>query len=154
MKINHTYYWCEALRQVGGEIVPVRYDPFDAGTAYAFVRKQWLQCHSECYGTLKGRSEREIMLATTELHRRNHNHSTGFSITARRLAEFLQSVEAEETLLTQRLRDRENRTIRLEIVTGAQNSAAVVEQQVPPSPTEHNVLAVDEATVGDVYAEF
>jgi putative transposase len=46
LKINHVYYWCEALRQVGGEIVPVRYDPFDIGIAYAFVGKQWLQCHS------------------------------------------------------------------------------------------------------------
>ncbi len=99
VKINHTYYWCEAFRQIEGGIVPVRYDPFDAGTAYAFVRKQWLQCHSECYGTLKGRSEREMMLATTELHRRYHNHLTGFAITARRLAEFLQSVERKRVCL-------------------------------------------------------
>jgi hypothetical protein len=77
VKINHIYYWCEAFRQIEGEVVAVRYDPFDAGTAYAFVRKQWLQCYSECFATLKGHSERELMLATTELHRspggrRNH----------------------------------------------------------------------------------
>lgn len=82
IKIHHIYYWCEAFRQIEGEVVPVRYDPFDAGTAYAFVRKQWVQCHSDCYGTLKGRSEREIMLATTELRRRYHNHSAAFHITA------------------------------------------------------------------------
>jgi len=46
VKINHICYWCEAFRdpEVQCEIVPVRYDPFDAGIAYAFVRKQWLQC--------------------------------------------------------------------------------------------------------------
>jgi putative transposase len=153
VKINHTYYWCEAFRQIEGRTVPVRYDPFDAGIAYTFVRRQWLQCHSECYGTLKGRSEREIMLATTELHRRYHNHSVGFAITARRLAEFLQSVEAEETLLTQRLRDRENRTIRMGI-TGAENSAAVVGQAAPARPIERVGPAVDEGTAGEVYAEF
>ena len=92
VKINHICYWCAAFRQVEGETVPVRYDPFDAGIAYAFVQGQWLQCHSDCYGTLKGRSEREIMLATTELRRKHQNHSTGFAITARHLAEFLQSV--------------------------------------------------------------
>lgn len=64
-----------------------------------------LQCRSDCYGTLKGRSEREIMLATAELLRRHQNHSTGFHVTARRLDEFLQSIEAQENLLTQRLRD-------------------------------------------------
>jgi hypothetical protein len=45
------------------------------------------------------------MLATAELLRRHQNHSTGFHVTARRLDEFLQSIEAQENLLTQRLRD-------------------------------------------------
>ncbi|MGH7839285.1 MAG: transposase, partial [Candidatus Binataceae bacterium] len=121
IKIRYIYYWCEAFRQIEGESVPVRYDPFDAGTAYAFVRGQWLQCHSDCYGTLKGRSEREIMLATAELRRRYQSHSAGFHITARRLAEFLQSVESEEALLAQRLRDGESRALRLGIHPPAEN---------------------------------
>ncbi|MCI0723881.1 MAG: transposase family protein [Acidobacteria bacterium] len=154
VKINHIYYWCEAFRQIEGEIVSVRYDPFDAGTAYAFVRKQWLRCHSECYGTLKGRSEREVMLATTELHRQYHNHSSRFAVTARRLAEFLQSVEAEESLLTQRLRDRENRSIRLAVATRTGNSDTVVEQAVPARPIKPIGPAVDEGTVSEVYGEF
>ena len=115
VKINHIYYWCEAFRdpKVQSEAVPVRYDPFDAGFAYAFVRKQWLQCHSEYYAVLKGRSEREIMLATNELHQSRRNYSAAFTVTARQLAEFLQSVEAEEKLLTQRLSDLESKDIRL-----------------------------------------
>jgi putative transposase len=115
VKINHVYYWCEAFRdpEVQREAVPIRYDPFDAGLAYAFVRKQWLQCHSEYYAVLKGRTEREIMLATNELHQRRRNHSADFTVTARQLAKFLQSVEAEEKLLTQRLRDWESKDVRL-----------------------------------------
>lgn len=31
VKINHVCYWCEAFRQIEGETVPIRYDPFDAG---------------------------------------------------------------------------------------------------------------------------
>ena len=122
IKIRYLYYWCEAFRQIEGESVPVRYDPFDAGTAYAFVRGQWLQCHSDCYGTFKGRSEREIMLATAELRRRHQKHSAGFHITARRLAEFLQSVESEEALLAQRLRDGETRALRSGIPPAAEDS--------------------------------
>lgn len=154
VKINHVYYWCEAFRQIEGETVPVRYDPFDAGTAYAFVRKQWLQCHSECFATLKGRSEREIMLATTELHRRHRNHAASFHVTARRLAEFLESVEAEEILLTQRLRDRESRPIRLGIVAGAQGAPAVPELQSPAQVTEHFAAPVAEEMIGELYGEF
>ena len=125
IKIHYIYYWCEAFRQIEGESVPVRYDPFDAGTAYAFVRSRWLQCHSDCYGTFKGRSEREIMLATAELRRRYQNHSAGFQITARRLAEFLQSVESEEALLAQRLRDGETRGFQPDALSSAEDGTAV-----------------------------
>jgi putative transposase len=152
VKINHIYYWCEAFRQIEGEMVPVRYDPFDIGTAYAFVRKQWLQCYSDCYGTLQGRSEREIMLATEELRRQRHNHSASFNVTSRRLAEFLQSVEAEESLLAQRVRDRESRNIRMGIVNGAENSDGIVGQKVPARP-EHIAPTLDETT-GEMYGEF
>jgi hypothetical protein len=93
------------------------------------------------------------MLATTELHRQYHNHSSRFAVTARRLAEFLQSVEAEESLLTQRLRDRENRGIRL-AVAGTGNCDTVVEQVVPAQPIQPIGPAVDEGTVSEVYGEF
>ena len=153
VKINHIYYWCEAFRQNEGEVVPVRYDPFDIGTAYAFVGKQWLQCYSDCYGTLQGRSEREIMLATEELRRQRHSHSASFNVTSRRLAEFLQSVEAEESLLIQRARDRESRSIRMGISTATENSEVADGQQVPARP-EQIAPALDEMMVGEMYGEF
>jgi putative transposase len=152
VKINHIYYWCDAFRQFEGEIVPVRYDPFDAGTAYAFVGKQWLRCHSEYFGTLKDRSEREIMLATAELHGRRRNHAADQNVTAQRLAGFLESTEAEEILLTQRLRDQESLAIRLGIVASAnKNRDAVLEQDASEHPTQNAV--VDES-VGELYGEF
>lgn len=89
--------------------MPVRYDPFDAGTAFAFIRNRWVPCHSEYYCGLRGRSEKEIMLATQELHKQHSSHSQIFKLNAKRLAEFLQSVEAKEALLLQRACDREAR---------------------------------------------
>jgi hypothetical protein len=111
VKVNYLYYWSEAFRnpEAEGKPVAVRYEPFDAGTAYAFVCSQWVECHSELYTTFRGRSEKEVMLASRELLKEKQNHSRQFSVNARRLAEFLQSVEAEEALLTQRLRDREGK---------------------------------------------
>ena len=152
VKINHVYYWCEAFRdpEVQCAAVPIRYDPFDAGLAYAFVRKQWLQCHSEYYAVLKGRSEREIMLATNELHQRRRNHSADFTVTARQLAEFLQSVEAEEKLLTQRLSDLESREIRVTLAKRPFNEGR--EADVPAAPSVGQ--QVDEMTIGEVYGAF
>ena len=113
MKVNHLYYWSEHFRNPAWETrqVPVRYDPFEVGTAYAFVDGQWVECHSEYHSVLHGHSEREVHLASEELRKRRENHSGQFVITARKLAEFLESVEVEEAILIQRLSDLEARSL-------------------------------------------
>jgi len=113
--INRAYYWAEAFRDpsIENQGVAVRYDPFDIGTAYAFVKNRWTECHSEHYVVLQERSEKEVMLASKEMRRRSQLHSQQrFTVTARKLADFLGSAEAEETCLVQRLRDRESKSIR------------------------------------------
>lgn len=114
VKINHIYYWSDSFREpaVENRPVPIRYDPFDLGTAYAFVRNQWVVCRSEHFAAFQGRSEKEVMIASREIQRRRQQHSRDGGITARRLADFLLSVEAEEVLLQQRLRDRESTGVR------------------------------------------
>lgn len=44
VKINHLHYWSTAFRDPAIERtrVPVRYDPYDAGTAYAYVGNHWI----------------------------------------------------------------------------------------------------------------
>jgi putative transposase len=109
VKIHYISYWAAAFldAEVENTQVPIRFDPFDVGTAYAFVKGRWVRCLSEHYAQLAGRSERELMLATAELRRRHQRHAQQLSITARQLADFLASIEAEEVLLGQRLRDAE-----------------------------------------------
>jgi len=113
LKINGVYYWADAFRrpEIENTQVPLRFDPFDAGTAYAFVQGRWVRCVSEHYAQLAGHSQRELMLATAELRRRQQRHGQQLAVTARKLADFLASVEAEEVLLQQRLRDAEAREI-------------------------------------------
>ena len=103
------YYWSDEFRPATIEHtqVPVRYDPFDIGTAYAFVQGRWVPCISQYYLQFKGHSERELLLATAELRKRQQNHAKETSITGKRLAEFLASAEAHEVVLTQRLQDAE-----------------------------------------------
>jgi putative transposase len=154
VKINHIYYWCEAFRNLEHrcEAVSVRYEPFDAGIAYAFANKQWLPCHSEYYAVLKGRSQREIMLATNELYQRCRNHSAAFRVTARQLAEFLQSVEAEEALLTQRLRDLESRETRLTLASETATKACIRNRERFDESTVGRRL--DKTAVCEVYGAF
>jgi hypothetical protein len=141
MKINHIYFWSEHFRNPAWETkqVPVRYDPSDAGTAYAFVDRQWVECHSEYYSVLHGHSERELHLVSEELRKRRQNHSGQFGVTAKKLAEFLESVEIEEEILIQRLSDLEARSLR---VQPSPCTRAEVDSRLesPPSATETPAL--------------
>jgi len=107
LKIHYIHYWCDAFLdpEIEKSQVPVRFDPFDAGVAYAFVKGRWVRCISEYYPCFAGRSQQELMLATAELRRRQQRHQQQLPITARQLADFLASLEAEELLLIQRLQD-------------------------------------------------
>jgi hypothetical protein len=46
VKLHYLYYWSDAFLdpEAEGTQLPVRYDPFDAGIAYAFVKKRWVRC--------------------------------------------------------------------------------------------------------------
>src|SRR5260221_12220645 len=81
------------------------------GHAFACVKGRWVECISEHYARFKGRTEREIQLATEEVRQRHRRHGQQFVLTAAKLAHFLSSVEAEEMLLAQRQRDHEARGV-------------------------------------------
>jgi transposase InsO family protein len=113
IKIYHKYYWSNAFRdpEIENTSVEVRYDPFNAGIAYAYVRGQWVQCISEYYPLFQGRSEREIQLATASINQQKRNHARNYKIRARQLGQFLAGVESQEVLLEQRLRDEQAKEI-------------------------------------------
>lgn len=149
VKVNQIYYWSDRFRNpaVEGTRRAVRYDPFDASLAYAFVERQWVRCCSEYHAIFQGRSEKEILLASSELRRRHQARAAGWAMSARTLADFLQSVESEEVLLAQRMRDREAQSTR-----GAQ--LALAPAQSPPCiRAEANPRAVPAAAY-ELYGEF
>jgi transposase InsO family protein len=131
VKINSIWYWADAFRQPGVERtrVTVRYDPFDASVAYAYVQGQWVRCISEHYAQFQGRSEREIHLASAELRKRRQQHTQQSPISGQQLASFLTSLEAEELLHEQRRRDAERRASQSEA-----ESAATPPSEAPPRP--------------------
>lgn len=114
VKIHNIYYWCHEFRHpdIERSVVEVKYDPFDAGIAYALVRGQWMQCISTYYQYLQGRSEKEIALVSAEINKRKRNQGRNASRSDRELVQFLNSVAAkEEQFLTQRLRATENKAV-------------------------------------------
>ncbi len=137
VKINHIYYHHHALtdRAVVGTKVPVRYEPYDIGTAYAYVGRRWVRCRSEYYLEFRGHTERELRLVTEELRERQHGHPKARAITGRRLADLMAANEATESLLLQRRRDAEARGLRDRTVDepGVSAATAPVESGAPPA---------------------
>jgi putative transposase len=117
--INYFNYWSDAFRDptVEGTNVHVRYDPFDLGIAWAFVKGRWVECISQYYSVLHGKSERALRIACTLLRqRRRRSARARYTVNARELAEFLSRVEDHEQLLLQVARDHAAKAARNESV--------------------------------------
>ena len=158
VKIRYLYYWCDRFRDpnIEGHPVEVRYDPFDAGTAYAFVQNQWEECHSEHFAAFRGRSEKEILLASQELRRMRERHSQNRWLSARQLAVFLESVEAQEALLVQRWIDRENQSVRELVGVGPAAASVGSSSGVSPadSTTEMEGSLISPGEPPTIYGKF
>lgn len=109
VKVRYLYYYCDEFtkQDLAGTNVSVRYDPWDAGVVYAFVRGKWTKCYSQYYSAFKGRSELEVRIATEELVKQKGLNASRSNISARELGEFILKAEATEELLKQRLKDLE-----------------------------------------------
>jgi putative transposase len=105
----------------------VRYDPFDLGVAYAYVQGRWVKCISQYYSIFSGRSERELLLASLEIKQQAKLTQTPTTISAKRLADFLNDVTAHEALLLQRLRDLEGQNV---LNSLGQNSSSAPQIQI------------------------
>lgn len=157
VKVNHIYYWSGSFQDpaIENQRVPVRYDPFDVGTAYAYMGRHWVECHSEHYALLQGRSEKELMLASSEIRRRQQRHSQGLAMTAKKLGTFLHSVEADEALLMQRLRDQEARTTRDSMATV--RATPPCSEKMGQKESQHDGIAIEpqvSVTDDEIYGEF
>ena len=102
VKINYIYYKCGEMAHVENQKVKVKYDPFDYGIAYVKINNKWCKCMSEFYYVFKGRSEREIKIASDIIRKRNSDNPKWRGITSQKLAEFLRTAKDLEILMQQR----------------------------------------------------
>jgi putative transposase len=146
IKMNYLYYWSDAFRnpEVERTKVPVRYDPFDLGIAYAYVQGRWVKCISQYYSIFEGRSEKELLLASLEIRQQDKLTRTSPSVSAKRLADFIANVQEHENLLLQRLRDLEGKQVQNSLT----NPEVARVREIVPTETEE--VRVHPATMGGV----
>lgn len=133
VKINHFYYWSNLLYDpdVEGKQVEVRYDPFNMGVAYAYVKKRWIQLRSEYQTDLSNRTEKEIQISFEELRQRKKVQGQKASVSVKQLVDFLRSAQDVERLQMQRLRDKEVK-VALTVLEGGKSNK--MEKQLQPLP--------------------
>jgi putative transposase len=127
LTVNGLHYWHPTFRapQVARRAVPVRYEPFDMSVVYAFVEGQWLECVTDDFAQVHGRSEREWQLILEEWRQQQRLHGQKrVRVNGTLLAQFLVDIAAEEQVLLQRQRDLEGQAIR----------AAICGTPVAPTP--------------------
>jgi transposase InsO family protein len=113
--INYFRYWCPEFRdpKLDKKKVDVRYDPFNLGIAWVYIHNRWVECRSQFYLTMKGRSEKELKLAANVLLAQNRRGGKRrMTTTAAALAEFFKHNKQHEEILLQHRRDEEGRRCR------------------------------------------
>jgi putative transposase len=146
VKVNNIYYWSDEFRnpELVGKQVPVRYDPFNMGEASAYVNGRWITGTSEYFWFFQGRTEREMLLAGSEIRRRDQLLNRNRPLTAKRLAEFISSLEQEESslraerILLQRSRDVELSDVHA-LINGSQ-SGSTKPLQLPTKGLASNTI--------------
>lgn len=110
VKINYLHYWTAEFRDPAhaGKSVPVRYDPDDASLAFAWLDDHWAPCQTIHAVEFRGRSEREIAMATQEIRARFKRNGERRAITAERIAEYLRETCATEQQLLEHKRHQES----------------------------------------------
>ncbi|MBT0663656.1 DDE-type integrase/transposase/recombinase [Geobacter pelophilus] len=133
VKINNIFYWCDAFRSrvIEKTRVPVRYEPFNIGIAYAYVNGTWQICRSpEFFHYLNGLTECEMIRISTEIKKRCRLTNQKYQMTPKLLRDFLRETSNEEVLLVMRKRDAEGRSYEYAEEDGHTEPANAVEGSI------------------------
>jgi putative transposase len=120
--VHGLHYWHDCMRgaQVAGQTVPVRYEPYDMGVAYASMGGQWLECVADAFALVHGRSEREWHCILDEWREPQRQHGRKrITLHGPLLGQCLHQREGDEALLLQPQRDLEEQAQRAALLPGA-----------------------------------
>jgi|TARA_Y100001933_G_scaffold60152_1_gene60285 hypothetical protein len=130
IRVNFLDYWHPAFRSFGSrkEKVPVRYDPFDIGYVYAFVKGSWLKCQAiSHYETFHGRTERELHCLLEERRKTSASVNASRNVTMHRIASWFNDIHETEKRLEsgQFAKDQEQKKTVIDIPQPAKESIPV-----------------------------
>ncbi|HEU5381743.1 MAG TPA: Mu transposase C-terminal domain-containing protein [Ktedonobacteraceae bacterium] len=142
--VNGLQYWHECMRSpsVFGKSVPVRYEPYNMGFAYAYIDGQWIECIADAFLQVHGRSEHEwnLILEEWREHQRQHNLKR-VTLNGKLLAEFLHELEKDEAWQLQRVRDLEEQPQREALLLPANRPVEAL-QETETAPIEVDLSAI------------
>lgn len=153
VKIHGFYYWNDMFRsqKYQNTQVKVRFDPFNIGEAYAYLNNSWTKLISEHYTILKGRTLKEIQMASEELRKRNKIKGIERERTTKELVDFLTSLESQELLELQRLKDKANKKVVQSIMNAyPPNNQTEIDQKPLSSTEDKNNSAIDKTILEEV----
>jgi transposase InsO family protein len=109
VKVNNDWHWCDEFgeteyAELEGTQIPVRYDPFNMGHVYVYLRDQWVECKSQNYFEQEGRSEAEQMIISAEDRMRDRMFSREMPKRAAQQARERRADEAKEKELAEKRR--------------------------------------------------
>lgn len=133
-KVNNEYYRCMEVEEAeieGGQLA-VRYDPFNYGIAYAYIKDRWVMCFANNYHLLEGRTEREQALMSAEKRMRDRRYSRGImDRAAQRALDHRADLEAEreqsEKLRLLRKKELENSAV-IKVIGGGLSECRTPDQ--------------------------
>jgi hypothetical protein len=141
VRMNYLDYWCAEMldAEVEGTKIPVRFDPFDVSTGYAYIDGKWREC--KCANDeFIGCSERELRILSVEL-RKEYRELYGrkqVEVTQKKLAATLSKAESKQGLLQQQ-KDRETKAA-FEVLEGGkrrkQGSSNSSSQSTPSTSSD------------------
>lgn len=99
VKVNSNWHWCDEFGETEyaefeGTQIPVRYDPFNIGHVYVYLRDKWVECKSQNYFEQEGRSETEQLIISAEERMRDRVFSREMP---KRAAEQARNRKADES---------------------------------------------------------
>lgn len=111
VKINNIYYHHPSLMSatVIGTKVQVKYDPFNFGLAFAYVKKQWVECKSDYYAIFNGLTEKEVKAISMQLKLKLKKNNQSATVSGQQLAEFIVTTKGTEKVLLEQKHAQQQR---------------------------------------------
>jgi hypothetical protein len=139
VNVNYIKYFSDQLLDAAllGQDLPVRYDPWDVGVAWVYAHRMWVECHSEHYAELQGKSERLIMIIVRRIRERNKLYPLArLTVNAATISQFLKELHADEEVLEQMQHDLEAKKVRDRLFGPASQPPIQETQAATPVPAE------------------